>query len=148
MRIKQRYLTGTTYKLLHVHRVGACVLPHTVHVTMVKLKLFSLMYIQTCMPEEVRHACTNHYKFSALISLRSRDNVQAKCTELVVIRAPPLVYASDIRHQASKVIDVVNDIIIYDGENFTKPNKDFVVSTFPLPSGNRCFPKQLKETNY
>ena len=28
----------------------------------------------------------NHYKFSALISLRSRDNVQAKCTELVVIR--------------------------------------------------------------
>ncbi len=27
------------------------------------------------------HACTNHYKFSALMSLRSRDNVQAKCTE-------------------------------------------------------------------
>ncbi len=43
--------------------------------------------------EEVRHACTNHYKFSALMSLRSRDNVQAKCTELVVIRThvgPPL----------------------------------------------------------
>ncbi len=37
--------------------------------------------------EEVRHACTNLYKFSALMSLRSRDNVQAKCTELVVIRA-------------------------------------------------------------
>ncbi len=37
--------------------------------------------------EEVRHACTNHYKFTALMSLRSRDNVQAKCTELVVIRA-------------------------------------------------------------
>ncbi len=36
--------------------------------------------------EEVRHVCTNHYKFSALMSLRSRDNVQAKCTELVVIR--------------------------------------------------------------
>ncbi len=31
--------------------------------------------------------CSNHYKFSALMSLRSRDNVQAKCTELVVIRA-------------------------------------------------------------
>ncbi len=31
--------------------------------------------------------CTNHYKFSALMSLRSRDNVQAKCTELVVIHA-------------------------------------------------------------
>ncbi len=26
-------------------------------------------------------------QFSALMSLRSRDNVQAKCTELVVIRA-------------------------------------------------------------
>ena len=39
------------------------------------------------MAEEVRHACTNHYKFSALMSLRSRDNIQAKCTELVVIRA-------------------------------------------------------------
>ncbi len=38
-------------------------------------------------PEEVRHVCSNHYKFSALMSLRSRDNVQAKCTELVVIRA-------------------------------------------------------------
>ena len=34
----------------------------------------------TKKPEEVRHACTNHYKFSALMSLRSRDNVQAKCT--------------------------------------------------------------------
>ncbi len=39
------------------------------------------------LSEEVRHACTNHYKFSALMSLRSRDNVQTKCTELVVIRA-------------------------------------------------------------
>ncbi len=27
-------------------------------------------------PEEVRHACTNHYKFSALMSLRSCDNVR------------------------------------------------------------------------
>ncbi len=47
------------------------------------------------MAEEVRHACTNHYKFSALMSLWSHDNVQAKCAELVVIRArmsvePPL----------------------------------------------------------
>ncbi len=44
----------------------------------------------TCVrlkPEEVRHACTNHYKFSALMLLRSHDNVQAKYTELVVIRA-------------------------------------------------------------
>ncbi len=41
----------------------------------------------TKKPEEVRHACTNHYKFSALMSLLSRDNIQAKCTELVVIRA-------------------------------------------------------------
>ena len=31
--------------------------------------------------------CTNHDNFSALMSLRSRDNVQPKCTELVVIRA-------------------------------------------------------------
>ena len=31
--------------------------------------------------------CTNHNKFSALMSLRSRDDVQAKCTELVVIHA-------------------------------------------------------------
>ncbi len=36
--------------------------------------------------EEVRHACTNHYKFSALMSLRSRDNAWPQCTELVVIR--------------------------------------------------------------
>ncbi len=34
---------------------------------------------------KVRHACTNHYKFSASMSLWSRDNVQAKCTALVVI---------------------------------------------------------------
>ena len=34
----------------------------------------------TRTPEEVRHACTNHYKFSALMSLRSCDNVQTKCT--------------------------------------------------------------------
>ena len=50
------------------------------------------VYVQ---PEEVRHACTDHYNFSALMSLRSRDNIQAKCTELVVIRAcigPPLMY--------------------------------------------------------
>ncbi len=44
-------------------------------------------YQVPCIAEEVRHACTNHYKFSALMSLRSRDNVQAKCTDLVVIRA-------------------------------------------------------------
>ncbi len=43
--------------------------------------------MHTRTPEEVRHTCTNHYKFSALMSLWSRDNVQAKCTELVVIRA-------------------------------------------------------------
>ncbi len=35
--------------------------------------------------EEVRHACTNHYKFSALMSLRSYDNVQPNTLALVVV---------------------------------------------------------------
>ncbi len=39
------------------------------------LYLISIMQSQS---EEVRHACINHYTFSALMSLRSRDNVQAK----------------------------------------------------------------------
>ncbi len=41
----------------------------------------------TFAAEEVRHAYTNHYKFSALMTLRSRDNVQANTLALVVIRA-------------------------------------------------------------
>ena len=46
--------------------------------------------------------CTNHYKFSALMSLRSRDNVQAKCTELVVIRARRLVAIYQLHTQNYK----------------------------------------------
>ena len=46
--------------------------------------------------EEVRHACTNHYKFSALVSLRSRDNVQATmywtCSDSCTHVGPPLVF--------------------------------------------------------
>ncbi len=38
-------------------------------------------------PEEVRHWCTNHYKFSALMSSWSRDNVSQIHYALVVIRA-------------------------------------------------------------
>ena len=34
------------------------------------------------VPEEVRHACTNHYKFSAFMSLRSHDNIQANALNL------------------------------------------------------------------
>ncbi len=50
--------------------------------------VLSIHYLtQNAIHLGARHACTNHYKFSALMSLRSRDNVQAKCTELVVIRA-------------------------------------------------------------
>ena len=33
------------------------------------------------------HACTNHYKYSAMMSMQSRDNVQAKALALVVICA-------------------------------------------------------------
>ncbi len=50
-------------------------------------QILSVLFSVRHESEEVRHACTNHYKFSALMSLRSRDNVQAKCTELVVICA-------------------------------------------------------------
>ena len=38
-------------------------------------------------PEEVRHACTNHYKFSALWSLGSRDMSRPNALALVVICA-------------------------------------------------------------
>ncbi len=56
-------------------------------------------YSTSSRSEEVRHACTNHYKFSALMSLRSRDNVQAKCTELVVITI-------DLATQEGRVLSV------------------------------------------
>ncbi len=49
--------------------------------------IIMVMRTTRAQSEEVRHACTNHYKFSALMSLWSRDNLQAKCTEVVVIRA-------------------------------------------------------------
>ena len=57
----------------------------TVEIIVILLEIFFVANRKS--PEEVRHACTNHYKFNALMSLRSCDNVQAKCTELVVIRA-------------------------------------------------------------
>ncbi len=61
--------------------------------------------------------CTNHYKFSALpplMSLRSRDNVQAKCTELVVIRArmsdllgQGYIEGSTVHHVQINIIGIV-----------------------------------------
>ncbi len=39
------------------------------------------------LSEEVRHACTNHYKFSPLMSLRSRDMSRPNTLALVVIHA-------------------------------------------------------------
>ncbi len=54
--------------------------------------------------EEVRYACMNHYKFSALMSLRSRDNVQAKCTELLVIRARMSDLLWDVLHVVAAVV--------------------------------------------
>ncbi len=40
--------------------------------------------VHTITAEEVRHACMNHYKFSAVMSLRSRDNVQANALNLTM----------------------------------------------------------------
>ncbi len=58
--------------------VLSCVWPHHTHL------------------EEVRHACTNNYKFSTLMLLRSCDNVQdnytSTCSESCTHVGPPLTH--------------------------------------------------------
>ncbi len=58
------------------------------------------VYCSWTHADEVRHACTNHYKFSALMSLRSRDNVHAGllCMSWTMCRATQRVKKATESH--------------------------------------------------